>query len=157
MRNLGMAAMAVALLVGSAPVVRAQNVNHPHPHPRVTPRERHELRSDKREIRQDSRELRGDTHEIRQDRREIRQDTLGIATVTGAIAGRTLVTSAEIGATRVSRNEAATLGGNHRGGCRFLEQPPRRVYVARLGAHVADREPQDVPAVQLRMRQIRGA
>jgi len=77
MRNLGMAAVAAALLVGSAPLVRAQSLDRsPTPlHPRVTHREAHELRSDRREIRHDTREVRGDNHEIRQDRRELRQDT----------------------------------------------------------------------------------
>ena len=77
MRKLGMAAAVAALLVGSATLVRAQAVEHPHVpgHPRVTPREAHELRSDRREIHRDTRELRGDNHDIRQGRRELRQDT----------------------------------------------------------------------------------
>ena len=77
MRHLGIAAVAAAMLVGSASLVRAQAVEHPNVpgRPRVTPREAHELRSDRREVRRDTRELRGDTREIRQDRRELRQDT----------------------------------------------------------------------------------
>ena len=76
MRNLKLAGIA-ALIAGSASVMSAQTVEHPRarPHPNVTRREAHEIRSDKREIRRDNRELRSDTHEIRQDRREIRQDT----------------------------------------------------------------------------------
>jgi hypothetical protein len=58
MRNLGMAAVAAALLVGSAQLVRAQSVDNSHPplHPRVTHREARELRADKREIHHDTRE-----------------------------------------------------------------------------------------------------
>ncbi len=77
MRNLGLAAIAAALLVGSAVAVNAQNPYHPNagPHPRVTRHEAHELRSDRRDIHRDTRDLRGDNNEIRQDRRELRQDT----------------------------------------------------------------------------------
>ena len=77
MRNVGMAAIAAALLVGSAHVVNAQNPYHPNTgsHPRVTRHEAHELRSDRRDIHRDTRELRGDNNEIRQDRRELRQET----------------------------------------------------------------------------------